>query len=109
LIERRGASAVCDCLSLNVSISLQDLFHERKEDVGVQRALVRLVEHHDRVLREHAVGEALAQKDAVRQIPASARRQRRQRSGAAARGAGVGMKPHLTRVLSDEMSSKRIA
>ena len=46
---------------LEVLPALQEALEEAEEDVGVDRALVRLVEHDHRVARELGVHEALAQ------------------------------------------------
>ncbi len=45
---------------------------EAEEDVGVQRALVRLVDHHHAVRREVGLAQELAQQHAVRHVPAAA-------------------------------------
>ena len=49
-------------------LHLGDILDEAEEDVGVERALVRLVDDHHAVLLQSRLGEELAQQHAVRHV-----------------------------------------
>lgn len=88
---------------LEVSSPRQDLAQQAHEDVGVERALVRLVEDDDAVAVEVALVERLAQHDTVRHV---CKRGRGMVRGSRRRWSGRDV--HLMTVLSDVQSSNRM-
>ena len=72
---------------LEVGAEARDILEQAEEDVGVQRALVRLVEHHRRVAREVRLAQELTEQHAVCHVPAErGRKRRRVGSAVAVRG-----------------------